>query len=235
MRSDLKLTLPSSSPQAHPVNRGTMHAQRGPNATPAAAAGASSGRAAESFVEWASTQRRRAALDGAWKVQVTERLLPNGGCIGSVVTWHDNAGQPSTPVRRGRQQGGDVPGQPEEQASSSNSPQRQSARQRRSALRSTAHHKLKRRRVLRGLWHAVRFLVRLSRLSAATRVLRDGPPPGKRRLSPPPEQEHLLLRPASSCSSDDDNVALLSSPKRPELGRLSRLRQVVSRAVFGDG
>ena len=91
-----------------------MHAQRGPNATPAAAAGASSGRAAESFVEWASTQRRRAALDGAWKVQVTERLLPDGGCIGSVVTWHDNAGQPSTPVRRGRQQGGDVPGQPEE-------------------------------------------------------------------------------------------------------------------------
>ena len=42
-------------------------------------------------------------------------------------------------------------------------------------------------RRLRRLLLAVRFLVRLSRLTAKAHALRDGPSPGKRRHSPPPE------------------------------------------------
>ena len=67
---------------------------------PAAAAGAACGVNAEAFEEWASRQRRRAALDGAWKVEVTERMVVGGGTIRSVATWHDNAKHGRTPVRR---------------------------------------------------------------------------------------------------------------------------------------
>ena len=45
------------------------------HATPAAApGGACEPREAMPFDEWASVQRRRAALDGAWKVEVSERV-----------------------------------------------------------------------------------------------------------------------------------------------------------------
>ena len=46
------------------------------DSTPAAAAGgACEQREAVPFDEWASVQRRRAALDGAWKVEVSERVV----------------------------------------------------------------------------------------------------------------------------------------------------------------
>lgn len=56
-------------------------------------------------------------------------------------------------------------------------------------------------RVLRRHLLAVRFLVRLSRLLAATHTLRVVR--GKRRHSPPPEeQEGHLPRPPSGCKND---------------------------------
>jgi len=148
------------------------------NAMPSAAAGVSSEADAESFAAWASTQRRRAALDGAWKVEVSERVV-NGTTIRSVASWHDAAKQVGTSSRRAPQQGTDVPARPEQSSTRSATdelrPQRLTARQRRSALRSATHHRLMRLRVLRVHLLAVRFLVRLSHLSAATRALRSGP------------------------------------------------------------
>ena len=209
-----------------------MDAQRGTDAMPAAAAGASSGDTTESFVEWASKQRRRAACDGAWKVVVSERVLPDGGCIRTVTSWHDAAKQVDTSSRRAPQQGGAAPARPEQPSARSATdelrPQQQTARQRRSALRSAAHHRLMRLRVLRGHWHAVRFVVRLLRLSATSRALRSGPSPGKRRLSPSPdEQQDLLLRTTSSSSSD--------ALEQPEEVRHGWMRRVLSRVGFGDG
>ena len=84
----------------------TMDAQRGPDAMPAAAAGTSSGDAAESFVEWASKQRQRAARDGAWKVVVAERMVNaflNGNIERTVTSWHDSAKRQPTPLRRAQQ------------------------------------------------------------------------------------------------------------------------------------
>jgi hypothetical protein len=213
-----------------------MAASRGTDAAPAAAAGdACEQREAVPFDEWASVQRRRAALDGAWKVEVSERVV-RGNTIRFVTSWHDSVQLPNAPLRRDQKRHNDVPVRQKEQASSSNNPLRQTARQRRSILRSAAHHRLKRLRVLRRLWLVVRFTVRLSRLSATTRALRDGPSPGKRRLSPPPDEwrDHPL-RTTSSCSSGSDDDASSPAPKRLEVGRLEWMRQVVSRAVFGNG
>ena len=69
-----------------------------------------------------------------------------------------------------------VPARPEESSTRSATdelrPQRLTARQRHSALRSATHHRLMRLRVLRVHRLAVRFLVRLSRLSAHSGYLR---------------------------------------------------------------
>ena len=152
------------------------------DATPADAADDTS-REAELFVKWVSAHRRRAALDGAWKIEVSERVV-NGTATRFITTWHDRNIKPqTTPLRRGRQQGGDVPVRSEEPVASSIRPQRLSARKRRSALRSATHHKKVRLRALRSHLLAVRFLVRLSRLTVAARAFRDAPSPGKRRLS----------------------------------------------------
>jgi len=204
---------------------------RGTDAMPSAAAGVSSEADAESFAAWASTQRRRAALDGAWKVEVSERVV-NGTTIRSVASWHDAAKQVGTSSRRAPQQGTDVPARPEQSSTRSATdelrPQRLTARQRRSALRSATHHRLMRLRVLRVHLLAVRFLVRLSHLSAATRALRSGPSPGKRRLSPSPEeQQDPLLHTTPSCSD--------GASEQPEVSRAGWVRRVLSRVGFGDG
>ena len=202
-------------------------------ATPAAAADDANEAAASPFVEWASAHRLRAARDGAWKVEVSERVV-NGNITRFVTSWHGSAKQPDVPLRRTRQQCSNVSAKSQQQSTRSATdeqlPPRQAARQRRSALRSAAHHRYLRLRALRRLGHVVRFIARLSRLTVASRALRAVQSPAKRRLSPPREQEHHLLRPASKCSSDDDDAALQPPPKRPETGRLAWMREVVSRA-----
>ena len=49
------------------------------------------------FDEWAFVQRRQAALDGAWKVEVSERVM-HDRTIRSVTSWHSDAKQLSTPL-----------------------------------------------------------------------------------------------------------------------------------------
>ena len=190
---------------------------------PAAAAGAGRADDVEPFEQWASTQRRRATRDGAWKVEVTERMVC-GSIIRSVTSWHDSAKQIGTPVRRACQPSKVVSGRPESQQDTcSPHPPRQTARQRRSALRSAAHHRKVRLRLL-GHLTAVRFVVRMSRLAAAAHAFREAPSPGKRRHSPPP----LVL----GCLDGDDDAALPPCPKRLEAGWLSR---ALFRVGFSDG
>ena len=55
---------------------------------------------AEPFTDWASSQRRRALRDGAWKVRCEERC-EDGAVTRSVLTWH-----PVKPDRRGQQSSG---------------------------------------------------------------------------------------------------------------------------------
>ena len=202
---------------------------------PAAAAGAACGVNAEAFEEWASRQRRRAALDGAWKVEVTERMVVGGGTIRSVATWHDNAKHGRTPVRRTHMHGNGVSSQPPQQQDAPRdqhaAPTRQSSRQQRSNLRSAAHHKEVRWRVLRRCLLAVRFLARLSRLTAKARVLRDELSPGKRRHSPPPPE--AICQPIRLWAPD--SVALPPPPKRaePQTSWLERALSRVQRARDG--
>jgi len=208
-----------------------MDTQRGTDAMPAAAAGAATGDAAESFVDWASKQRQRAARDGAWKVEVAERTV-DGNIERKVTSWHDSGMRQHTPSRRAPQQGGVSADRPQQQSARSATdeqhPQRQTARQRRSALRSAAHHRSRRLRALRKLWLVVRCVVRLLHLSATSRALRAGSSQSKRRLSPSPDEQHdPLLRTMSSCSSD----ALV----QPEGWRPWLRRRVLSRVGFGDG
>ena len=191
--------------------------------TTAAAAGVACDGEVEPFEQWASTQRRRATRDGAWKVEVTERVV--GGTITrSVASWHDNAKQQGAPLRRPEQQGSDAPVRSGvQQAASSSRSQRQTARQRRSALRSAAHHRKVRLRLL-GYLHAVRSLVRMSRLAATTRAIRDVSSPGKRRHSPPPA--------AMGLNGDNVDAASPPPPKRLEVGWG---RRALSFVGFGKG
>ena len=78
------------------------------DAVPVVAAGGASADAVESFEAWASRHRQRATRDGAWKVEVKEWMV-RGEPIRSVISWHDNARQLGTPLRRAQQQGGDEP------------------------------------------------------------------------------------------------------------------------------
>ena len=199
--------------------------------TPAAAAGATCDANVEPFDEWASRQRQRASRDGAWKIEVAERTVC-GNIVRTVTSWHDTAKRQPAPLRRAQQQGSVCADRSKQQstrfATDKLYPQRLTARQQRSALRSAAHHRLMRLRVLRRLWLAVRFTVRLSRLSAATRALRGGPSPGKRRLSPSPDEQHdPLLHTTLSCSD--------GASERPEVARSGWVRRVLSRVGFGDG
>lgn len=205
-----------------------------PPIAPAAAAGAVSGAAAVPFEEWASRQRRRAALDGAWKVEVVERVM-EGTIMRAVKTWHDNTSTTHAPMRRVRQVGG-VAGRPLQRTSVQHAqpaaPSRQSARQRRSALRSAAHHRQVRMRVLRRTMLVVRFIVRLSRLTSATRALREVPSPGKRRHSPPPPEASGLI---SGRERDEMQYSSSPPPKRfgTQVAWLARALSHVQRV--GDG
>ena len=193
----------------------------------AEAAGAGGADNCEPFEAWAFKQRRRAALDGAWKIEVTERV-ENGTTIRSVTSWHDKAKQQHTPSRRGQQHGGGEAVRSAELAANSRKPKRQPTRQRRSFLRSAAaHHKHVRLR-LRSHMLAVRFFVRLSRLTVAARVLRDALSPGKRRYSPQPPDSALVY------SVNDDDAALAPPAKRFE-GGLGWMRRAMRRVGFGDG
>ena len=179
------------------------------DATSAAAASVAQ-ESAEPFDEWASRQRRRATLDGAWKVEVWERVLPDGGRIRSVATWHDTAKKQPTPQRRAQRQGSVESGRSQQPSKRSATdelrPQQQTARQRRSALRSAAHHRLidtppcsTRILACGALCGASRILLRLS---AAACALRDGLSAGKRRavlLLPASSTNDRLLRTTLSC------------------------------------
>ena len=181
----------------------------------AAAAGAGCSDEPEPFVSWASAQRRRAALDGAWRVEVAERFV-HGVRTRSVTSWH-NAQQQHASSRRVRPQR-DVPAGSDARPAAGEHPQRQTARQRRSALRSAAHHKRVRLRALRSHLLAVRFLVRLLRLSKAARALRlarDALPTLKRRHSPSPAPPD---RP-----DDADDAALPPPPKRLEVPEVVKM------------
>ena len=190
----------------------------------AAAAGAGCAGDPTPFVTWASAQRRRAALDGAWRVEVSERFV-HGVRIRSVTSWH--AGRQQHTSSRRAPPPSDMHAGFDARPAAGEHPQRQSARQRRSALRSAAHHKQVRLRALRSHLLAVRFLVRLSRLCKAAhalRLARDAPPTLKRRHSPSP--------PPSDQPGRDDDAALAPPPKRLEVPELLRtvLRRVGLRA-----
>ena len=207
------------------------------DATPAGAVGAEW--ESEPFLEWASRHRLRAARDGAWKVEVTERLVC-GAPLRSVTSWHGTAKQQHAPSRRTQQHDSKVPARSKQQSMRSASdqlhPQRLTSRQQRSALRSAAHHRLRRLRVLRRVWLAVRFLVRLSRLTVGAHAIRDVSSTGKRRHSPPPDvQQHHLHHPLLDLSGEGHDAASPPPPKRAEVGRLVWAREAISRAVFGDG
>ena len=233
-RRDLRTTFELSCVRSASYLERRNGQMRGTDAMPSAAAGVSSEADAESFAAWASTQRRRAAcscLTVRGRSRSPRRVV-NGTTIRSVASWHDAAKQVGTSSRRAPQQGTDVPARPEQSSTRSATdelrPQRLTARQRRSALRSATHHRLMRLRVLRVHLLAVRFLVRLSHLSAATRALRSGPSPGKRRLSPSPEeQQDPLLHTTPSCSD--------GASEQPEVSRAGWVRRVLSRVGFGDG
>lgn len=148
----------------------------------------------ESFDAWASRHRRRAALDGAWRVEVAEQVLRNA-VRRSVTTWHDCAPQPPLPPRRSQQRQRTVPPQqkqPSRRAMGSQTLRQPNKKQQRSALRSAAHHRALRVRALRRVQLAVLFYVRLWRAMMVTLALRDvrvdASPgsPGKRRLSAEP-------------------------------------------------
>ena len=190
----------------------------------AAAAGAGCADDPTPFVTWASAQRRRAALDGAWRVEVSERFV-HGVRIRSVTSWH--AGRQQHTSSRRAPPPSDMHAGFDARPAAGEHPQRQSARQRRSALRSAAHHKQVRLRALRSHLLAVRFLVRLSRLCKAAhalRLARDAPPTLKRRHPPSP--------PPSDQPGRDDDAALAPPPKRLEVPELLRtvLRRVGLRA-----
>ena len=148
--------------------------------------------ALEPFDAWASRQRRRASLDGAWRVEVSERVL-RGAITRSVTSWHDHALQQPQPPRQKQQQQRGTPARqskPVRRAMGTQTSSRPNAKQQRSALRSAANHKRQRARALRRVQLAVLFYIRLWRSMMATLASRDVPvgnalpaSPGKRRLS----------------------------------------------------
>ena len=205
------------------------------DATPAAAVGTA--RDGESFDQWASRQRRLATSDGAWKVEVTERLVC-GAPLRSVTSWHDSAKQRPASSRRTQPFGRDKSTRPQQQSPCSTAdlqhPQRKTSRQQRSALRSAAHHKLMHLRALRSVWLVVRFLVRLSRLAVGSRAIRVEST-GKRRHSPPPDVQQQHLHRLALDALGEGDVTSPPPPKRIEVGRLSWAREAITHVLFGDG
>jgi hypothetical protein len=179
-------------------------------------------KANDAFLAWASRHRRRAALDGAWKVEVTERTLRCGAHQRIISSWHD-AAKLSSPLRRPqRQRAVPASGKPSSSrcANKSADPQPSkpmNAKQQRSAKRSAANHKVLRFRALRCALLVVRFLVRLRRM--ALLVLRecDAPSassPGKRRHSAELLDSDVGALGVGGRGSEPD-VASPPQPKRP--------------------
>ena len=149
----------------------------------------------EAFDSWASRNRRRAALDGAWRVEVSERVL-RGAVTRSVTSWHDRAQSQPQPSRQKQRQQCSVPPrrkQPTRRALGTQTSHEPTKKQQRSALRSAANHRKRRVRALRRVLNVVLFYVRLWRAMMVTLAMRDVPhgtaspaSPGKRRHSDEP-------------------------------------------------
>jgi hypothetical protein len=79
----------------------------------------------EAFDAWASRNRRRATLDGAWRVEVSERVQRDA-VTRTVTSWHDRAQQQPQPSRQRQQQQRTVPSrtkQPSRRALGTQTPQ----------------------------------------------------------------------------------------------------------------
>ena len=137
----------------------------------------------EAFDAWASRHRRRAALDGARRVEVTERVW-RGAVTRTVTTWHNaahSAVQQPQSKRRELKVGG-KPAQQQQQRPSRQQQQQQqyeqrplrqqlqqpNSKQRRSAKRSAEHHA--RVRALRAVGLVGCFVVRLQAALALRRA-----------------------------------------------------------------
>lgn len=163
-------------------------------AAPPSLPAVASGPALENFDSWSSRHRRRAALDGAWRVEVSERVQ-HGAVTRSVTTWHDQQQQQPQPSRQ-KQQQRVVPTRQKPLSRCAKGVQTSqpiSQKKQRSALRSAANHKRQRARALRRVLRAVLFVTRLWRKMMTSFALRDKPitsaspaSPGKRRLSAEP-------------------------------------------------
>ena len=145
----------------------------------------------EAFDSWASRVRRRATLDGAWRVEVSERVQRDA-VTRSVTSWHDRAQPQPQPPRQKQQQQRTMPPRRKQPSCRTLGTQtsRSNAKQQRSALRSAANHRKQRARVLRRVLLAVLAYVRWWRAMMATLALREMPTsatspasPGKRRHS----------------------------------------------------
>ena len=143
----------------------------------------------EAFDAWASRNRRRATLDGAWKVEVSERVQRDA-VVRSVTSWHDRTQSQPQPSRQKQQQRAvpPRPKQPTRRALGTQTSQEPSKKQQRSALRSAANHRKSRARALRRVLNVVLFYVRLWRAMMVSLAMRDAPigtaspaSPGKRR------------------------------------------------------
>lgn len=178
-------------------------------AEPGSAAAHGGAAVLEPFEQWAARNRRRAARDGAWRIECSERVNREGGGVArSITTWHDTerraqrAQRREVPVRQRQQR------PPSRRAMGTQQPQ-QTARQRRSARRSATHHKL-----LDEAADAQRAAAPDTGLPGdstnAPRAVGSPPSPIKRRRSPPPEEQLLLtgsaadaLQAARAAAGDD--------------------------------
>ena len=142
----------------------------------------------DTFLAWASRHRRRAAHDGAWKVEVAERVLRCGARVRTVSSWHD-AQKQRAPQRRSQHRrampSSELPASSHRAKEPQQGDSKRNSKQRKSARRSAAHHSAARLRVLRRVITRVLFYIRLWHTHMATLALREGPSdsPSKRRRS----------------------------------------------------
>ena len=184
------------------------------NETQTAAAAAAEGNAAlEPFDAWASRNRRRAALDGAWRVEVSERVL-HGAVTRSVTSWHDRAQSQPLPPRQKQRQQRAVPPRPKQPSCRTMGTQRSqpNAKQQRSALRSAANHRKQRARALRRVFLAVLAYVRWWRCMMASLALRDMPIVSATSPASPAKRRHSRRLDGEAAPEVVDD----SSPPRPK-------------------
>ena len=167
---------------------------------PAAAAAAGDHARPPGFERFAQHHRRRAARDGAWCVEVKERVLHDGSVERSVKSWHD-AAKNAPPRRRPRSS-------TKVQTNAKPADKAPTARQRRSALRSAANHREKWCRLWRTVRSVLLAVVRFRRagLAHSLRAAASASPgsPGKRRLT------------AESLADENAPAADIASPPKPK-------------------